>query len=79
MVSMTFPAAPRRTAAEGPPVRRLTLVPADGRSGTQAVTGSRDYLTGKDSVRRFRLARLRLEDREVARAERFAHLSRAHD
>jgi hypothetical protein len=65
MSTMTFPAPARSAAAEGPPVRRLALVPTDGRS--------------KDSVRRFRLARLRLEDREVARAERFAHLSRAHD
>jgi hypothetical protein len=48
-----------------PPVRRLALVSVDGRSDT--------------AVRRFRLARLRLEDREVARAERFAHLKRAHD
>jgi hypothetical protein len=47
------------------PIRRLVLVPASGRSDT--------------AVRRFRLARLRLEDREVARAERFAHLKNAHD
>ena len=47
------------------PVRRLVLVPAGGRSDA--------------AVRRFRLARLRLEDREVARAERFAHLKRPHD
>jgi hypothetical protein len=47
------------------PVRRLVLVPASGRSDS--------------SVRRFRLARLRLEDREVARAERFAHLKASHD
>jgi hypothetical protein len=31
------------------------------------------------AVRRFRLARLRLEDREVARADRFKHLERGHD
>jgi hypothetical protein len=65
MSTMTSAATTRRPAAEGPPVRRLALVPTDGRS--------------KESVRRFRLARLRLEDREVARAERFAHLSRPHD
>jgi len=58
---MTFPAAAQTT----PPVRRLALVPTDGRSDA--------------TVRRFRLARLRLEDREVARAERFAHLKRFHD
>jgi hypothetical protein len=49
----------------GPATRRLVLVPTNGRS--------------EAAVRRFRLARLRLEDREVARAERFAHLKRAHD
>jgi hypothetical protein len=64
MLSMTFPAASVPTTT-GPPVRRLALVPTDGRSNA--------------TVRRFRLARLRLEDREVARAERFAHLKRAHD
>jgi hypothetical protein len=48
-----------------PAVRRLMLVRTDGRS--------------EAALRRFRLARLRLEDREVARAERFAHLKRAHD
>jgi hypothetical protein len=52
-------------APRNAPVRRLVLVPAGGRSDT--------------AVRRFRLARLRLEDREVARAERFAHLKRMHD
>ena len=49
----------------GLPVRRLALVPTAGRSDA--------------SVRRYRLARLRLEDREVERAERFAHLKRVHD
>ena len=49
-----------------PPVRRLALVPTtNGRSDA--------------AVRRYRVARLRLEDREVARAERFAHLKRTHD
>ena len=52
-------------APRNAPVRRLVLVPAGGRSDT--------------AVRRFRLARLRLEDREVTRAERFAHLKRMHD
>jgi hypothetical protein len=52
-------------AQRNTPVRRLVLVPAGGRSDA--------------SVRRFRLARLRLEDRELARAERFAHLKRMHD
>jgi hypothetical protein len=47
------------------PIRRLALVPTNGRSDA--------------AVRRYRVARLRLEDREVARAERFAHLKRTHD
>jgi hypothetical protein len=58
-------AMPASTAPVGPPVRRLALVPTNGRSDA--------------AVRRYRLARLRLEDREVSRAERFAHLKRAHD
>ena len=62
MVDMKSRAASTRTAK---PVRRLALVPTDGRS--------------EAAVRRFRLARLRLEDREVTRAERFNHLKRAHD
>jgi hypothetical protein len=53
------------TKSPPPSVRRLALVPAAGRSDA--------------AVRRFRLARLRLEDREVARSERFAHLKRGHD
>jgi hypothetical protein len=53
-----------RPAAEIP-VRRLALVPTAGRSDS--------------AVRRYRLARLRLEDREVARSERFTHLKRSHD
>jgi hypothetical protein len=53
------------TSPASPPVRRLTLVPTTRRTDS--------------AVRRYRLARLRLEDREVARAERFAHLKRAHD
>jgi hypothetical protein len=53
-------------AAPSPaPIRRLVLVPAGARADT--------------AVRRLRLARLRLEDREVARSERFAHLKAAHD
>jgi ribosomal protein S14 len=57
--------SPATTPQPAPPVRRLALVPTTGRSDA--------------AVRRFRLARLRLEDREVSRAERFAHLKRSHD
>jgi hypothetical protein len=50
------------------PTRRLVLVPADPRSGR-----------GDASVRRYRLARLRLEGRDVPRAERFEHCRRTYD
>jgi hypothetical protein len=63
MLSMSFPTA--TASASALPVRRLALVSTSGR--------------GDAAVRRYRLARLRLEDREVARAERFAHLKRSHD
>ena len=54
-----------RATTTPPSVRRLALVPTTGRSDA--------------ALRRFRMARLRLEDREVARADRFAHLKRSHD
>ena len=58
---------PRHTTGDPPaPVaRRLVLVPADGR--------------GDELVRRYRLARLRLEGRDVRGEERFAHLRHSHD
>ena len=63
MNDMTSPTSTRTTARL--PVRRLALVPTKGRSDA--------------AVSRYRIARLRLEDREVARAERFAHLKGSHD
>ena len=48
--------------------RRLILVPASARQKTPT-----------PGVRRFRLAQLRLEGREVARSERFTHLKRSYD
>jgi hypothetical protein len=51
-------------------LRRLVLVPA--------ATSPRDRPLSP-SVRRFRLAQLRLEGREMPRAERFAHLKRSYD
>jgi hypothetical protein len=48
--------------------RRLILVPASPR---------RD--SGESTVRRYRLARLRLEGREVDRARRFDHVKRTYD
>jgi hypothetical protein len=74
MPSMSSPAHSdpqlhRRSAKAPPPVRpvarRLVLVPAAGRDD--------------ELVRRYRLARLRLEPREVRGDERFAHLKRGHD
>jgi hypothetical protein len=50
------------------PVRRLVLVPADPRARRSDA-----------AVRRFRLAKLRLEGRDVPRAERFAHCRRTYD
>ena len=57
-----------RTSTTGPPApvaRRLVLVPATGR--------------GDELVRRYRLARLRLEPREVRGDARFEHLKHSHD
>lgn len=48
------------------PIRRLVLVPAEPRRNEAA-------------VRRYRLARLRLEGREVPHDERFEHCKRCHD
>ena len=49
--------------------RRLILVPASpARSGR-----------GDAMVRRYRIARLRLEGRDVSRAERFDHVKRSYD
>ena len=54
------------SAAAAP--RRLVLVP----SGQRAERGD-------DMVRRYRLARLRLEGRPVAPEQRFAHVKRSYD
>lgn len=50
--------------------RRLILVPAGASPREKTPT---------PGVRRFRLAHLRLEGREVARSERFTHLKRNYD
>ena len=64
------PTAPASLRPSPSSARRLVLVPAG--------TSPRDRpLT--PGVRRFRLAQLRLEGRDVPRAERFAHLQRAYD
>jgi hypothetical protein len=47
-----------------PSARRLVLVSATD---------------GDELIRRYRLARLRLESRQVTGDERFAHLKRSHD
>ncbi len=50
--------------------RRLVLVPAASSPRNRPLS---------PGVRRFRLAQLRLEGRDVPRSERFAHLKRSHD
>jgi hypothetical protein len=49
------------------PIRRFVLVPSDPPAERT------------DGVRRFRLARLRLEERDVPAGERFSHLKRQYD
>jgi hypothetical protein len=70
MTSTALPASqlrPSHTTGDPPsPVaRRLVLVPASGR--------------GDELVRRYRLARLRLEPWNTRGDERFAHLKRTYD
>jgi hypothetical protein len=48
--------------------RRIVLVPADNRDDRSNA-----------AVRRYRLARLRLEGRDVPVSERFSHLKRLYD
>ncbi len=60
------PARAGRPSTGPPTARRLVLVPAsEGR--------------GDELVRRYRLARLRLEPRETRGKDRFAHLKQSHD
>jgi hypothetical protein len=59
-------AAAASSSAAAPPVRRLVLVPSDSPRS-------------EEGVRRFRLARLRLDGRELPASERFAHLKRSFD
>ena len=70
MNSASLPATsqdrPRPSAKAPPRARRLVLVPA--------AEGRDDEL-----VRRYRLARLRLESRDTHGEERFAHLKHFHD
>ena len=66
MIAMTSAALQNRRPDDSRPVaRRLVLVPAEGR--------------GDELVRRYRLARLRLEPRDVGGDARFAHLKQFHD
>ena len=70
MTSAALPNSARsRRSSTGPPTaRRLVLVPAAESNGR-----------GDELVRRYRLARLRLEPRETSGGERFAHLKDFHD
>jgi len=70
MTSAALPSSqlrPSHTTGDppAPTARRLVLVPASGR--------------GDELVRRYRLARLRLEPRETRGEQRFAHLKRTYD
>ena len=70
MNSAALPASqlrPSHTTGDppAPTARRLVLVPASGR--------------GDELVRRYRLARLRLEPRETRGDQRFEHLKRTYD
>jgi hypothetical protein len=62
-----MPAMSPTAASTSPAVRRLVLVPA-------TASGKGDEL-----VRRYHLARLRCESRDVQPAARVAHLKRLHD
>jgi hypothetical protein len=55
-----------------PATRRLVLVPAPPATAARGRPES-------SAVRHYRLARLRLEGRDVARSERFSHLKRSYD
>jgi hypothetical protein len=55
-----------------PATRRLVLVPA---APSSTARGRPEVAP----VRHYRLARLRLEGRDVARSERFSHLKRSYD
>ena len=59
-------AAAARTTPAAPPLRRLVLVPSDSPRSPEG-------------VRRFRLARLRLDGRELPASKRFSHLKRSYD
>ena len=56
------------TSSTAAATRRLVLVPSPPRTER-----------GDGIVRRYRLARLRLEGREVAREQRFDHVKRSYD
>jgi hypothetical protein len=56
------------TSSPAAVTRRLILVPAQPRADR-----------GDAMVRRYRIARLRLEGREVSRSERFEHVKRSYD
>ena len=70
MLAMTVPATALPRSARHPlhVARRLVLVPAGPRAGRDDA-----------AVRRYRLARLRLEERDVQPADRFAHCKRSYD
>jgi hypothetical protein len=56
------------TSSSAAATHRLILVPSGPRADR-----------GDDMVRRYRLARLRLEGRPVGKEERFAHVKRSYE
>jgi len=68
MTTSASAAAAAAAAASASAARRLVLVPATPRREPAGAP-----------LRRYRLARLAVEGREAARAERFSHLKRTYD
>jgi hypothetical protein len=72
MLAMTSPTADAL-------VRRIVLVPLSRpEASPPPALGPRGDRSA-DTVRRYRLARLRLEGRDVPATERFSHLKRQYD
>ena len=63
-----FPIMMHMTSSAATSPRRLVLIPAESHAGRTDA-----------AVRRYRLARLRLEGREVAPEQRFEHCKRSYD
>jgi hypothetical protein len=82
-MSIRGPRIPARcpyAAHAGPPIMPTMNPPATATAARRLVLVAAPPRPGRSgAVRRYRLARLRLEDRDVARAERFEHCKRSYD